>query len=64
MARRYEFYFRAAKQYFVNERSESVVFLFYRQKDINKIMEEITEITSSIKLTCEIMENTPFGSRM
>ena len=39
VARRYEFYFRVAKQYFMNERSESVVFLLHGQKDINKIME-------------------------
>ena len=61
------FFFRVAKQYFTNERSEGVkycfcqekikfissshhvmFFLLYRQKDIDKIVEEMTEITSSI----------------
>ena len=67
MARRYEFYFRVAKQYFTKERSELVkycfchekiqftsssrrvmFFLLYRQKDIDQIIEGMTEITSSI----------------
>ena len=50
MGRRYEFYFRVAKQYFTNERSHEKIkfisssrrvmfFLLYRQKDINKIIE-------------------------
>ena len=59
-ARRYEFYFRVAKQYFTNERSivfchekikfissrrRVMFFLLYRQNDID---ETITKITSSI----------------
>ena len=32
MARRYEFYFRVEKQYFTNERSESVKYCFYQEK--------------------------------
>ena len=67
VARRYEFYFRVAKQYFTNECSEWVkycfchekikfissnrrvmFFLLYRQKNIDKIIGEMTEITSSI----------------
>ena len=55
MARRYEFYFRVAKQYFTNERfchekikfissSRRVMFfLLYRQKDIDKIIDKIVE---------------------
>ena len=43
VARRYEFYFRVAKQYFTNERSANYVI---------------------DKLTGEIMENKPLGSRM
>ena len=49
MARRYEFYFRVAKQYFTNERSHEKIkfisssrrvmfFLLYRQKDVDKII--------------------------
>ena len=83
MARRYEFYFRVAKQYFMNERSEWVkycfchekikfissslrvmFFLLYRQKDINKIIEGNDRNYVIDKLTCEIMENKPLGSRM
>ena len=49
MARRYEFYFRMAKQYFTNERSRRVMFfLLYRQKDIDKVIEGNDRITSSI----------------
>ena len=37
VARRYEFYFRVAKQYFTNECIRRVMFfLLYRQKDIDK----------------------------
>ena len=32
MARRYEFYFRVAKQYFTKERSESVKYCFCHEK--------------------------------
>ena len=32
MARRYEFYFRVAKQYFTNERSEYVKYCFCHEK--------------------------------
>ena len=50
MARRYEFYFRVAKQYFTNERSHEKIkfissscrvmfFLLHRQKDIDKIID-------------------------
>ena len=45
MARRYEFYFRVAKQYFTNESSEIsssrrvMFFLLYRQNDIDRIIE-------------------------
>ena len=83
VARRYEFYFRVAKQYFTNERSQWVkycfchekikfisssrlvmFFLLYRQKDIDKIIEGNDRNYVIDKLTCEIMENKPLGSRM
>ena len=83
MAQRNEFYFRVAKQYFTNERSEGVkycfchekikfisssrrvmFFLLYRQKDIDKIIEGNDRNYVIDKLTCEIMENKPLGSRM
>ena len=83
VARRYEFYFRVAKQYFTNKRSEWVkycfchekmkfisssrhvmFFLLYRQKDIDKIIEGTDWNYVIDKLTCEIMENKPLGSRM
>ena len=76
VARRYEFYFRVAKHYFTNERichskikfissSRHVMFfLLYRQKDIDKIIEGNYRNYVIDKLTCEIMENKPFGSRM
>ena len=38
--------------------------LLYRQKDINKIIEENYRKYVMDKLTCEIMENKPPGSRM
>ena len=84
VARRYEFYFRVAKQYFMNERSEWVkkycfcpekikfisssrhlmFFLLCRQNDIDKIMEGNYRNYVIDKLTCEIMENKPLGSRV
>ena len=39
-------------------------FLLYRQKDIDKIIEENDRNYVIDKLTCEIMENNPLGSRM
>ena len=82
-ARRYEFYFRVAKQYFTNEHSEWVkycfchekikfisssrrvmFFLLYRQKDIDKIIEENYRNYIIDKLTCGIMENKPLWYRM
>ena len=83
MARRYEFYFRVAKQYFTNERSSFVkycfchekikfisssrrvmFFLLYRERDIDKIIEGNDRNYVIDKLTSEIMENKPLGSRM
>ena len=52
VARRYEFYFRVAKQYFTNERT------------IDKIIEGNDRNYVIDKLKCEIMENKPLGSRM
>jgi len=39
-------------------------FLLYRQKDIDKIIEENYRNYVSDKLTCEIIENKPLGSLM
>ena len=39
-------------------------FLLYRQKDIDKIIEGNYRNYVIDKLTCEIMENKPLGSRM
>ena len=75
MERRYEFYFRVAKQYFTNERSHEKIkfisssrrvmfFLLYRQKDIDKIIEGNYRNYVIDKLTSEIMENKPLRSRM
>ena len=77
------FEWQKAKQYFTNERSESVKycfcqekikfksssrcvmsFLLHRQKDIDKIIEGNDRNYVIDKLTCEIMENKPPGSRM
>ena len=41
-----------------------MLFLLYRQKDIDKIIEENYRDYVIDKLTCEIMENKPLGSRM
>ena len=76
VARRYEFYFRVAKQYFMNERiyhskikfitsSRHVMFfVLCRQNDIDKIIEGNYRNYVIDKFTCEIMENKPFGSWM
>ena len=40
------------------------VFLLYRQKDINKIIERNYRNYVIDKLTCEIMENKPLESLM
>ena len=56
-ARRYEFYFRVAKQYFTNERGD-------RLKDVDKIIQGDYQNYVIDKLTCEIMENKPLESRM
>ena len=41
-----------------------IFFLLYRQKDIDKIIEGNYQNYVIDKLTCEIMENKPLGSRM
>ena len=70
MARRYEFYFRVAKQYFTKESSEIsssrrvMFFLLYRQNDIDRIIERNYQNYVIDKLRCEIMENKPLGSPM
>ena len=71
MARRYEFYFRVAKQYFYHEKIKFIsssrrvmFFLLYRQKDIDKVIEGNDRNYVIDELTCEIMENKPLGSWM
>ena len=83
MARRYEFYFRVAKQYFthslrsfvkycfchekikfISSSRRVMFFLLYRQKDIDKVTEGNDRNYVIDKLTSEIMENKPLGSRM
>ena len=83
VTRRYQFYFRVAKQYFslllrsfvkycfchekikfISSSSRVMSFLLYRQKDIDKIIEGNDRNYVIDKLTCEIMENKPLGSRM
>jgi len=39
-------------------------FLLYKQKDIDKIIEGNDQNYVIDKLTCEIMESKPLGSRM
>ena len=83
MARRYEFYFRVAKQYFthslrsfvkycfchekiklISSSRRVMFFLLYRLKDVDKITQGNYQNYVIDKLTCEIMENKPLGSRM
>ena len=83
MARRYEFYFRVAKQYFtkslrsfvkycfchekikfISSSRRVMFFLLYRQKDNDKVIEGNDRNYVIDKLTSEIMENKPLGSRM
>ena len=83
MARRYEFYFRVAKQYFtkslrsfvkycfchekikfISSSRRVMFFLLYRQKDNDKVIERNDRNYVIDKLTSEIMENKPLGSRM
>ena len=42
----------------------NVLFIIYRQKDIDKVIEGNDQNYFIDKLTCEIMENKPLGSRM
>ena len=66
MARRYEFYFRVARAQRVSKilLLPRDLFLLYRQKDIDKIIEGNYRNYVIDKLTCEIMENKPLGSRI
>ena len=73
MARRYEFYFRVAflfssfwleKIKFISSSRRVMFFLLHRQKDIDKVIEGNDRNYVIDKLTCEIMENKPLGSRM
>ena len=51
-------------QKFISSSRRVVFFLLYRQNDIDKIIEENYQNYVIDKLTCEIMENKPLGSRM
>ena len=44
--------------------SAEMFFLLYRLKDVDKIIQGNYENYVIDKLTCEIMENKPLGSRM
>ena len=70
VARRYEFYFRVAKQFchekikFISSSRRVMFCLLYRLKDVDKIIQGNYQNYVIDKLTCEIMENKPLGSRM
>ena len=49
---------------FISSSRRAMFFLLYRQKDIDKIIEGNYRNYVIDKLTCEIMENKPLGSRM
>ena len=49
---------------FISSSRRVMFFLLYRQKDIDKIIEGNYRNYVIDKLTCEIMENKPLGSRM
>ena len=49
---------------FISSSRRVMFFLLYRQKDIDKIMEGNYRNYVIDKLTCEIMENKPLGSRV
>ena len=55
---------REEKRKFISSSRRVMIFLLYRQKDINKIIEGNDRNYVIDKLTCEIMENKPLGSRM
>ena len=69
--RRYEFYFRVAKYCFCHEKIKFIssshhvmLFLLYRQKDTDKMIEGNYQNYVIDKLTCEIMENKPLRFQM
>ena len=49
---------------FISSSRRVMFFLLYRQNDIDKVIEENYENYIIDKLTCDIMENKPLGSRM
>ena len=49
---------------FISLSRRVMFFLLYRQNDIDKIIEGNYQNYVIDKLTCEIMENKPLGSRM
>ena len=59
-----EIFFQHSKRNFVSPSGHVMFFLLYRQKDIDKIIEGNYRHYVIDKLTCEIMENKPLGSRM
>ena len=49
---------------FISSSRHVMFFLLYRQNDIDKVIEENYQNYIIDKLTCDIMENKPLGSRM
>ena len=49
---------------FISSSRRVMFFLLYRQNDIDKIIKGNYQNYVIDKLTCEIMENKPLGSRM
>ena len=49
---------------FISSSRRAMFFLLYRVKDIDKVLEENDRNYVIDKLTSEIMENKPLGSRM
>ena len=63
-AQRVKYCFCLEKIKFISSRHRVISFLLYRQKDMDKIIEGNDRNYVIDKLTCEIMENKPLGSRM
>ena len=63
-SKRVKYCFCHKKIKFISSSRCVMFFLLYRQKDIDKIIEGNDRNYVIDKLTCEIMENKPLGSRM
>ena len=63
-AQRVKYCFCHEKMKFISSSRRVMFFSLYRQKDIDKIIEGNYRNYVIDKLTCEIMENKPLGSRM